>query len=452
MSKKFPEYLIIDEWAKRETDMNDNEHVWIPSRDRQSQWLRMSIRANAQPTNLGNAMALALRIHSFRNEQVGLLRTLLRRREENAIDAPLGNGGANVSVVSTGASRTALMVWAKDTGVHLDETTIQELFPERRGMVQLHDVWIVDTELNRSANTELQQEVHALGDRLCDQMKEHGTVVADINAEKAERLCFCFMQNHGVTEPTLEKAIEDPSYGYQFIRHRNSIDRAQMMIASQVGYEHTHFFLENYSQSPEELLQSLAHHAQLRSINSLQRMIDFRWKIECNANERENAFQNCYDNLKQGLTDSAGDAFQLLCGGDLAIRDGLRSGHNLSRTVHGLAFSRGEQAQLKVAFRKVVALCQEEGAPYAQIVQIHNEMTREHLLRLHPILIGLLEQSLSVGEVGIIVLGSKHFKSCSSTPRMLHDASVESHAERSPSLGNLRLIMIEPHGLCELHD
>lgn len=138
--------------------MNGNEHVWLPPQSDQPHWSRMSIRADAQPISLGSASALALRIHAFQKARSGLLTSLLRKQRADAIDAPLGESGEKVSMVPAGPSRTALLVWARESGVQLDETAIQELFPERRGANQLCDAWVVDAELNRSVGSELQSE------------------------------------------------------------------------------------------------------------------------------------------------------------------------------------------------------------------------------------------------------------------------------------------------------
>ncbi|MFA5799924.1 MAG: hypothetical protein WC840_03105 [Candidatus Peribacteraceae bacterium] len=143
---KFPEHLTLDKREARETDMNGNEHVWIPSPAEQSQWLRMSIQSQAEvtPQNEG-ASSLAVRIQEFREFKRTLMQRLLRSTPDNVVDAPIGEDGAKVPLSVLGKSRKALLVWARQNGLHLDPEAVSRLFPNINSQQKLLDAWLVET-------------------------------------------------------------------------------------------------------------------------------------------------------------------------------------------------------------------------------------------------------------------------------------------------------------------
>ncbi|GEM_PF-2351967 len=146
MSKsKFPEHLALDKRATREIDANGNEHVWIPSSAEQSQWMRMSIRDQAEITTQNEgASSLAVRIQEYREFKRTLMQRLLGSVPDNVVDAPIGKDGAKVPLSVLGKSRKALLVWARQNGLRLDPEAVSRLFINTIAQQELLDAWLVE--------------------------------------------------------------------------------------------------------------------------------------------------------------------------------------------------------------------------------------------------------------------------------------------------------------------
>ncbi|MDD5074555.1 MAG: hypothetical protein PHO54_01630 [Candidatus Peribacteraceae bacterium] len=145
--REFPDDLLLDENATRETDPNGNQHVWVPAPSReQRRWMRLSIRSGANIESINEEIAaLAIRIREYRQAQRTMMQKLLRRTPEDSIDAPVGKDGSAVTVTASGSSKKSLLVWAKNRGRHLDAETLNEVFPDAASLRELRDAWIVES-------------------------------------------------------------------------------------------------------------------------------------------------------------------------------------------------------------------------------------------------------------------------------------------------------------------
>jgi len=135
----------LDKRATREIDANGNEHVWIPSSAEQSQWMRMSIRDQAEITTQNEgASSLAVRIQEYREFKRTLMQRLLGSVPDNVVDAPIGKDGAKVPLSVLGKSRKALLVWARQNGLRLDPEAVSRLFINTIAQQELLDAWLVE--------------------------------------------------------------------------------------------------------------------------------------------------------------------------------------------------------------------------------------------------------------------------------------------------------------------
>jgi len=139
----FPTNLQLHEQSAREIDMVGKEHIRVPDTAEDEHWNRLSIKANTEEIDLEKAKAMALRIERYREVKRNLLQKALRRVDPDAIDAPIGENGSNVSVKRTERPRDALLVWAKEAGVDLTPEEIDSLFPEHEGAEQYDGAWVV---------------------------------------------------------------------------------------------------------------------------------------------------------------------------------------------------------------------------------------------------------------------------------------------------------------------
>lgn len=121
-------------------------------------------------------------------------------------------------------------------------------------MRQLLDAWLIwgvngleDTSRVSSGNNrapgsyEELLAVRSLGDKITAEVQKYGTIVYDINADTARRICMCILWVHGGQE---NSDYLDNEFRQRWIIHQNEIVDALDGIAGIVGYENMMLFPE----------------------------------------------------------------------------------------------------------------------------------------------------------------------------------------------------------------
>lgn len=435
MSKsKFPEHLTLDKRAAQEIDMNGNEHVWVPSSPEQQQWLRMSIRDQAEITGQNEgASSLAVRIQEFREFKRTFMQKLLRTVPDNVVDAPIGPDGAKVELSVLGKSRKALLVWAKQSGLQLDPEAVSRLFPNINSQQELLDAWLVETTDGTflPSLTPMQREVAELSDRIIEAIGKFGVVVGDINQLQADRVCVCLKQDHGAIE-SFKAMLSVAELLRTWFQHQGNIVRLQQAITEIAGKENFQLFIEHIREDdimvplPASLIQSnerryaIAEHDEDEALGIIVNILSAD-----HDGQHKTAIA-----LHRSVTGMMRGAFQLL-----SENSALRS------RMHGLHYpGRIELWKEAEEVRDV-------------------ELVRQDFDRVNRYLLQQVSTYLGIGECGIILLGGLHFRPGMTPPPETNvnavppdnpifdeKLKVESYIEKNDSLRNIRFIIVEPHG------
>ena len=209
MSKsKFPGHLKFAEKAVRETDMNGNEHVWVPMGSEQPNWLRMGVQTEAEITQLNDVSALAVRIQEFRELRRTRMQKLFQKAPDDVIDAPVGHEGAKIPLVPEGKSRKAFLVWAQQNGLSLKSETIAKLFPDVIKKRELLDAKLLELNTNVSfQKQDLPKETHH-SKEMPELAAEHQRLQSAL--DEAVRLNLITLEQFG--DPSDKECLILPSY------------------------------------------------------------------------------------------------------------------------------------------------------------------------------------------------------------------------------------------------
>jgi len=455
---KFPQHLVFHQDAVRETDANGNEHIWIPTSVEDTQWQRMSTRAQAEIVELGEINALAVRLQNYKESKRNLFRALLNRAAET-VDAPIGRDGARVPVEVIGKSRTALLVWAREAGITLSERQIAEAFPQNDNATQLSDAWTLETELSEAVPqlSPLQREMKMLGDTICEQIQEFGEVVADINAEGAEKICICLRQNHGDLDMLRSELTKNTDLAQAFFSHQNAIVDLQRLIVAICGFDKTRFFLERIPDDPRTY--SLIQQQYLKFFDSVSPE-DYRQQTgfdhppsryeheSMRAASDKNFLDSLLCELLPHLNSSAQDAALLdhFSGEMRFINLCAVEGKKIGDRVNGL--SSDERIQI-LTMQDDVERHLHELSPSNHKESSKQEL-RQKLIQIknqeNETMSRVICDRIQQGEVGIVILGAFHFRSGFGNTSYFPFTYVDDLLAQDKKL---RTVVVDPNSLRE---
>jgi len=365
------------------------------------------------------------------------MQRLFRSVPDNVVDAPIGDNGAKVELSVLGKSRKALLVWAKQNGLHLDHEAVSELFPNITAQQELLDAWLVETSdgMFVPSLTPIQRETEKLSDKIIEAVGKFGVVVGDINQIGADRVCVCLKQNHGSIDG-LKIFIRDVELLKRWFRHQGNTLRSQQAIGELVNKDRLHLFVEYLSQNSEILPLP-------RSILQLN---EKRLAVaEHDSTEALKVTDVILSTDREGKRQTAEDLHSGIIGMMRYIYQILDENPALRTRIHGLRYP--ERKNYINAYNEADKT---DCKRIAELDRGDAEQMNRYLTQQVSIFLGS-------GECGIILLGGLHFRSGMALPPevngVLADSywfddqlKVETCIEKNDSLRNVRFIIVEPNG------
>jgi len=454
MQKDLLSEVPLGERVHRENDvLAAAQHYWVPSADPQ-EWYRIHSPDDAQIQDHGEMNSIPVQAAQYRKVHRGRFARLFKKEPEaNQIEVPLTQSDKYELLERQQKARSALLVWANQAGVHLDQGKLEQLFGTASEQTELENGMRLAWGTKQPSSTEERQQierVREMGDRLIVELSKHGQVVADLQAEGAKRICVCLKQHHTDNEinPMDPKSLSIREIR-AFLGHQNSIFRLQQIITSIVGLQKIQFFIEGLSRdgvSWQKSVTAIQNHTE----QFLQVLRKYVTGTEDNACFPEETLQEITSFFERGEFERVARELRICSGEQSYVEWSTVQQNNLSGRVHGLGLpaeeSRRSQEQLRDTIRKTAKLdC--DDATFERL--IHQPLA-DWFDNLHPFLMS--ELNGRIDEVGVVVLGAKHFRSglIMGDNEVVQGKKVEDYYERQNNLRDLRLIVVEPRHLADL--
>ncbi|MDO8468340.1 MAG: hypothetical protein Q7S29_01105, partial [Candidatus Peribacter sp.] len=404
----------------------------------------------AQIRDHGEVNSTPVQAAQYRKVQRGRFARLFRKEPEaNQIEVPLTQSGKSELLERQQKARSALLVWANQGGVHLDQGKLEQLLGTPPEQTELANGMRLAWGVEQPPSTEEQQQierVREMGDRLIVELSKHGQIVADLQAEGAKRICVCLKQNHGDDEKLPHNSLfVTPREVRTFLEHQTALFHLQETIERIVGLERMQFFSE----------QHLRDGTSWRDKSDLIQENPKRWEQvlrrlvvgnDSNATHSTRLFAEIIVLMTKGENEQA----------KIILRDSSREGgfmewvtargSNIDHQIHGLNlpqnFDRIAQLLIQMDPQNI-----DREAYNRSLDQVFVSWFE----RLHPYLVAQLNNCIQHEEVGVVVLGGAHFRSgVMWHSEIMYGKKVEDYFEKKASLADMRLIVVDPRGFADL--
>jgi len=287
-----------------------------------------------------------------------------------------------------------------------------------------------ETPTDETSGSEMQE----MSKKIIAVLREHGNVVADLHYSSFTRMAVCLKYWHSVST-TIQDCNQDVQEGRNFLKHQNNIASAFAKISDITTIQKIHLFPEGLpadEQFCEYCLPTIIHSPWDE---------DFLKEIENIPDGSGHLYRHWCEREQEWGQEEAQSAFDDgVLGENRCIRMAVHKGLNPLTQLHGLTtLERLERiVQNKLTLKTKGIWNRME---FVENQQQNFKVTHEHLIRS-------LNNNISPGEVGIVILGGNHFKS----GIIEHDLpdffgmKVENYIENCRSLNNMRVIVVDVVG------
>jgi len=449
MQKDLLSEVPLGERVHRENDvLAAAQHYWVPSADPQ-EWYRIHSPDDAQIQDHGEMNSIPVQAAQYRKVHRGRFARLFKKEPEaNQIEVPLTQSDKYELLERQQKARSALLVWANQAGVHLDQGKLEQLFGTASEQTELENGMRLAWGTKQPSSTEERQQierVREMGDRLIVELSKHGQVVADLQAEGAKRICVGIKHNHGTADSFIEWE-NNVSLFQEFLRHQRTLVECQRTVIEICGARHVHFFIESFSHLDYEMAEDI------RII--LGNGFACYDRLELVLSQAENDPSSAQEYM-EGLstTIASRDTMllkqqkALLCGSQRFVKLMLTQGQIDKSHLHGHMTIDSTETNKADLMRSAQSWMQYDDETFDRLC--NEEIARQGVLQFkkeHPHLIDQILSFTASDNIALIILGANHFVSGAI---QLHNAKLdqyrlENYILREPRLADMRLIVIDP--------
>lgn len=438
--------LVPNNDIRIENDPLAHEARYWTRGTKDGQWFRLLNQEGARMRSHASVNSVPVNAMELQQVTRGLLSRFFNKRSDKTELCVPGESKEMAEVVSS--LRSALLAWSAESGLPLEPNALQELFgymheikPLRNGMALVYGA-----EQPLSAEERENAEVvRAMADRILEKIKGHGTVVADLQSENAQRLCIGIKQVHFHHDDLMPDVVNHNDYLEAYLGHQRALLELQCAVAESAQLSDIHFFIEGLSQKINERQ------------GYLQCIRDDKTFCLRDATNLRSAKHGTYlpflpfDQVKYLLCrndiKTAAAVLRIYSGSEMFIKWAVASGLTIDAQIHGLSLSKAETDMQKKVWVEAQRSAPQYDNETSDRIKHYNYI--EWFRKLHPFLVSKLDDHVEKKQVGIIVLGAAHFINGyrylnSELEKNLH---VEDYLMNSNALRDLRLIVVDPHSL-----
>lgn len=443
----------IEQFHCERDSLSPVDHYWMQSLTPQD-WFRIHCDDSAQIQSHGSTSSLPVKATQYRKVNRGMLDRLLRKGPTtNQMKIPLTHPGKYDLLEQQQKARAALLLWANQVDVSLDQVDMAELFGKSISQTELANgmrlVWEAKSPLSPEQR-KLTERVREIGDRLIRELSKYGEVVADLHVDDAQRICICIKHRH-VTTITPTSLHNYPENAQPFVIHQNCIKMIFDAITEIVPMEMIQFFDESMPAQEEkknEVMTAWRQVAPDKLMEIEDRCLEAGQELEsCSKlfNDIELLRQRSEQKAVKLLTSFSGKTrfARLLV---ITNRESISRYHGLLITDDYQRLERDLQQEL---MPKWLAQYGAETCERLARQWIDQFLLDRHR-RLHPFIIQSLAKYAPAGNVAVMILGGAHFISGTKIQRP-DTSGLEEDITTCSNLSDMRVIVVEPkHFNCEV--